>query len=84
MLLVPIGFAESTRFLPAIGHPGLIEALQWIAIGFLFFIFLWARPQGILPERKHRYSVDGQLIGFGQVLLNRLRGIPSSANEPVV
>ena len=62
VLLVPIGFAESTRFLPEIGHPGLIDALQWIAIGFLFLIFLWFRPQGILPERKHRYSPSGRLL----------------------
>lgn len=62
VLLVPIGFAESTRFLPDIGHPGLIDALQWIAIGFLFLIFLWFRPQGILPERKHRYSPAGRML----------------------
>jgi branched-chain amino acid transport system permease protein len=68
VLLVPIGFAESTRFLPAIGHPGLIDALQWIAIGLLILIFLWFRPQGILPERKHRYSDDGRLISIAQRL----------------
>ncbi len=84
VLLVPIGFGESTRFLPDIaGHPGLIDALQWITIGFLFLIFLWARPQGILPERKHRYSRDGQLIGIGQQLLGRVRGIRAAAQGPV-
>lgn len=76
VLLVPIGFAESTRFLPAIGHPGLIEALQWIAIGFLFLIFLWFRPQGIVPERKHRYSRDGHLLSVLQELIIRFRGGP--------
>jgi branched-chain amino acid transport system permease protein len=60
VLLVPIGFTEATQFLPEIGHPGLIEAFQWIVIGFLFLIFLWFRPQGIVRERKNRYSLDGK------------------------
>jgi branched-chain amino acid transport system permease protein len=73
VLLVPIGFAESTRFLPDIGHPGLIDALQWIAIGLLFLIFLWFRPQGIVPERKHRYGPDGRLMSVFQELKGKLR-----------
>jgi branched-chain amino acid transport system permease protein len=72
VLLVPIGFAESTRFLPSIGHPGLIDALQWIVIGFLFLIFLWFRPQGILPERKNRYSSGGSLITVAKLVKRRL------------
>lgn len=77
VLLVPIGFAESTRFLPDIGHPGLIDALQWIAIGLLFLIFLWFRPQGIVPERKHRYARDGRLMSVFQEWIGKLR--PSAA-----
>lgn len=83
VLLVPIGFAESTRFLPEIGHPGLIDALQWIAIGFLFLIFLWFRPQGILPERKHRYAADGRLISIPYQLIRRLRGGRPIAQDTV-
>lgn len=60
VLLVPIGFAEATRYIPAIGRAGLVDALQWIAIGLLFLVFLWFRPQGILPERKRRYLADGR------------------------
>ena len=73
VLLVPIAFAEATRFMPEIGHPGLIDALQWIAIGLLLMIFLWFRPQGILPERKRRYSKDGDVMG-GYGLNFRRRG----------
>lgn len=62
VLLVPIGFAEATRYLPALGRSGLIDALQWIAIGLLFLIFLWFRPQGIFPERKRRYAPDGRTV----------------------
>jgi branched-chain amino acid transport system permease protein len=63
-LLVPIGFLEATRYLPEeftlFGHhfalfSGLIEALQWVAVGLLILGFLWFRPQGILPERPARF-----------------------------
>jgi branched-chain amino acid transport system permease protein len=54
-LLVPIGFLESTRFLPNIGHPGFVEALQWIAVGVLALVFLWFWPRGVVPERKRRF-----------------------------
>jgi branched-chain amino acid transport system permease protein len=51
-LLVPIAFVEGTRFLPAIGYPGLIDSLDWVVIGLLLLAFLWFRPRGILPERR--------------------------------
>jgi ABC-type branched-subunit amino acid transport system ATPase component len=51
-ILVPVGFEEATRFLPQFGPPGLIQDLQWVAIGLLIVVFLWLRPQGIFPERR--------------------------------
>ena len=52
-ILVPLGFEEATRFIPPIArHPGLIPALQWVAIGVLIVTFLWFRPQGVIPERR--------------------------------
>ncbi len=52
-ILVPVGFEEATRYIPStIGPPGLIEDLQWVAIGLLIVGFLWLRPQGILPEQR--------------------------------
>jgi branched-chain amino acid transport system permease protein len=59
-LLVPVAFTEATRFLPPIGRPGLIDALQWIAIGILIMIFLYFRPQGVIAERKHRFPRLGE------------------------
>ena len=53
-ILVPVGFEEATRFIPPFGPPGLVDDLQWVAIGLLVVIFLWLRPQGILPERRRR------------------------------
>jgi branched-chain amino acid transport system permease protein len=53
-ILVPVGFEEVTRFIPSSNNlpPNLIPSLEWVAIGLLIVIFLWVRPQGILPERK--------------------------------
>jgi branched-chain amino acid transport system permease protein len=53
-ILVPVGFEEITRYIPTSNNlpPNLIPSLQWVAIGLLIVIFLWVRPQGILPERK--------------------------------
>jgi branched-chain amino acid transport system permease protein len=51
-ILVPVGFEEATRFLPQFGPPGLIQDLQWVAIGLLIVVFLWLRPQGLIPERR--------------------------------
>ena len=55
--LVPVLFLESTRFLPQIGSPGLIDALQWVAVGLLALTFLWFWPRGVLPERKRIISM---------------------------
>ncbi len=56
-LLVPVGFEEATRFIPTtIGPPGLIPALQWVAIGLLIIGFLWFRPEGVRPEPRHVFE----------------------------
>ena len=53
-ILVPVGFEEVTRYIPTSNNlpPNLIPSLEWVAIGLLIVVFLWVRPQGILPERK--------------------------------
>ena len=53
-ILVPVGFEEVTRFIPTSNSlpPNLIPSLEWVAIGLLIVVFLWVRPQGVLPERK--------------------------------
>jgi branched-chain amino acid transport system permease protein len=50
--LVPIVIVEVTRQLPAFGYPGLIDSLDWVAIGAILLAFLWFRPKGLLPERR--------------------------------
>jgi ABC-type branched-subunit amino acid transport system permease subunit len=73
-LLVPIGFLESTRFLPNIGYPGFVEALQWIAVGVLALTFLWFWPRGVIPERKRAFPPAGQERRRGSLRLLRGRG----------
>ncbi|HEY5103513.1 MAG TPA: branched-chain amino acid ABC transporter ATP-binding protein/permease [Acidimicrobiales bacterium] len=55
-LLVPLGFEEITRFLPPFGSPSLVPALEWVSIGLLIILFLWFRPNGVLPERRRILS----------------------------
>jgi branched-chain amino acid transport system permease protein len=51
-VLVPVGFLEASRYIPEVGRPGLVPALQWVAVGLVIVLFLWFRPQGIIPERR--------------------------------
>jgi ABC-type branched-subunit amino acid transport system ATPase component/ABC-type branched-subunit amino acid transport system permease subunit len=66
-VLVPVGFEEVTRFIPASNNlpPNLVPSLEWVAIGLLIVIFLWFRPQGILPERKRviKVAAAGAAVG---------------------
>ena len=61
-ILVPVGFEEATRYIPQFGPPGLVQDLQWVAIGLLIVVFLWFRPQGVLPERRRRVGVGGPQV----------------------
>jgi branched-chain amino acid transport system permease protein len=60
-ILVPVGFEEVTRYIPTSNSlpPNLIPSLEWVAIGVLIIVFLWFRPQGVLPERKRVIPVSG-------------------------
>jgi branched-chain amino acid transport system permease protein len=64
-ILVPVGFEEVTRYIPTSNNlpPNLIPSLEWVAIGLLIVIFLWVRPQGILPERKRIIRVGAPVAG---------------------
>jgi branched-chain amino acid transport system permease protein len=49
--VVPVAFAEVTRFIPEFGHAGLVEALRGVAVGVLLIVVLRFMPQGLLRER---------------------------------
>ena len=58
--LVPIAFLEATRFIPQFGYPGLVDALQWVAVGVMTLVFLWFWPRGVVPERRRRFPRPGE------------------------
>jgi branched-chain amino acid transport system permease protein len=66
-ILVPVAFEEATRYIPPVpNNPNLIPALQWVVIGTLIILFLWFRPQGVLPERRRKIvgeAADGTAPG---------------------
>ena len=74
-VLVPVAFEEATRYIPPVaGNANLVPALQWVVIGALILLFLWFRPQGILPERRRRLATRqpvGDVDVIGQPWLTR-------------
>ena len=58
--LVPVGFLEVTRYLPAIWYVGFTDAMQWVCVGLLILAFLWFRPNGLFPERPGRFARRAQ------------------------
>ena len=60
-LLVPVGFFEVTRLIPAniagwVPPSNLIPAMEWVAIGLLIIGFLWFRPEGVRPEPRRIFE----------------------------
>src|ERR1700736_5498652 len=53
-LIVPVLFAEITRFLAPFGSPELVDSYRYIAIGVLLILTVRFRPQGILAEKRFR------------------------------
>lgn len=51
--VVGILLLQLPSFLPAIGYPGLIDSIQWIAIGVVWIAVLWFRPGGLIREKPN-------------------------------
>ena len=81
-LLVPVAFLEATRFLPPVGGPGLIDALQWVAVGALTLGFLWFRPSGVLPERRRIRSLPAPVVSAGAATAAPGRRLPAGQPYP--
>ncbi|MGH2861221.1 MAG: branched-chain amino acid ABC transporter permease [Solirubrobacteraceae bacterium] len=59
-LLVETLLIHLPAFLPEIpGHPGLIEYFDLAVVGIVLMLFLWFRPQGIVPTRMRRAASFG-------------------------
>ncbi|MBO0807215.1 MAG: ATP-binding cassette domain-containing protein, partial [Actinobacteria bacterium] len=88
-VLVPVGFEEVTRYIPTSNNlpPNLIPSLEWVAIGILIVVFLWWRPQGILPERKRVIRLSGGSATAHVPSANPVTGsapahVPSAGSAP--
>jgi branched-chain amino acid transport system permease protein len=44
------------QFLPNFSYSNLTVALQSIALGVAFIVFIWLKPSGLLPERPDRFG----------------------------
>ena len=71
--MIVVAVQQGLYYLPAIGSSDAGAALQVILAALVTIIFLWFRPQGIFPERRHRlYGVDAsavELLGSSQKLI---------------
>lgn len=55
-LFIAVLLLQGVQFLPQIASsPGLSEDFGWMILGGATIVFIWFRPQGVLPERRPRY-----------------------------
>ncbi|MGH2873426.1 MAG: ATP-binding cassette domain-containing protein [Solirubrobacteraceae bacterium] len=79
-ILVPVAFEEATRYIPPVAsNPNLVPALQWVVIGLLILVFLWFRPQGVIPERRRKLATRTAPLEPALVAAAPLGGSASAA-----
>jgi len=81
-LIVPIIVLEVPSFLPTVGYPGLIDAIEWIIVGLSWMAFLLFRPRGLLPER--RFRAPRLAAALGRVGLTDVISPAPAAEVPVL
>jgi ABC-type branched-subunit amino acid transport system permease subunit len=55
-LVIAVLLLQGVQFLPQIpSSPGLSEDFGWMILAGATIIFIWLRPQGVVPERRPRY-----------------------------
>lgn len=62
--VVPVLIYELTAFIPPFGpvNSNTIDAFRWIAIGLIALLFLWFRPEGVLPEPRRRFRLVDRIL----------------------
>ena len=59
VVIVPVLILQGVQFLPQIrSAPQLADDLGWIILGLLTIAFVFARPQGLIPERRPRLGMS--------------------------
>lgn len=72
-LIVPVALNELPRFIPDFGGPGFVDAMRWVVIGVAILVFLYFRPQGIIPEKRNRFGLAGTVRHRWSGLATRAR-----------
>lgn len=75
-------FLEGTVLLPNIGNPALIGAIQWMSLATLILLFLWFRPQGVVPERRRRFPAAAPGAGPAPAYALPVQAIARLARAP--
>ena len=64
VVVVPVLILQGVQFLPQIkSAPQLADDLGWIILGLLTIAFVFARPQGLIPERRPRLGMPAAPVG---------------------
>lgn len=66
--VVLTGILDGVKYLPVFGSGVLVGAIQVVGISLLFLLFLWARPQGLLPERRRHFAALVSSVTGGEAV----------------
>jgi branched-chain amino acid transport system permease protein len=54
--LIGVGIQQAVQYMPIGSDPTVLAAAEWVITGVITLLFLWVRPQGLLPERRRRFA----------------------------
>jgi ABC-type branched-subunit amino acid transport system ATPase component/ABC-type branched-subunit amino acid transport system permease subunit len=77
--VVLTGILQGVTYLPILSTGALIGALQEMSIGILLVLFMWFRPQGLVPERRRILSTMLNSSSTGELSIGELN--PSSTGQ---
>lgn len=60
--LIGVGIQQAVQYMPIGSDPTVLAAAEWVITGIITLLFLWARPQGLLPERRRRFSGRSEVV----------------------
>jgi ABC-type branched-subunit amino acid transport system permease subunit len=60
--LIGVGIQQAVEYLPIGSDPTVLAAAEWVITGVITLVFLWARPQGLLPERRRRFLGSSKVV----------------------
>lgn len=60
--LIGVGVQQAVDYMPIGSDPTVLAAMEWVITGVSTLVFLWVRPQGLLPERRRRFSGKPEVV----------------------